>query len=73
MPGLLLAIYEKQKKEQDNGGSQLDIMLNCIVEKLIADDDGVVRAMKTSRGTVSWQREDTKAIICAGVSILWPP
>ena len=73
VPGPLLAIYESQKKAQDNCGSQLDIMLNCVVEKLTADDDGVVRAMKTSRGTVSWQGEDTKVVICAVVSILWPP
>ena len=73
MPGLLLAIFEKQKKAQDNGGSQFDIMLNCVVEKLTADDDGVVRAMKTSRGTLSWQGEDIEFVICAGVSTLWPP
>ena len=59
VPGPLLAIYEKQKKKaQDNSGSQLDIMLNCVVEKLTADDDGVVRAMKTSHGTVSWRGEE---------------
>ena len=74
VPGPLLGIYEKQKKKaQDKSGSRLDIKLNCVVEKLIADDDGVVRAMKTSRGTVSWQGEDTKVVICAGVSILGLP
>ena len=51
VPGTLLAIY---MKAQENGGTQLDVMLNCVVEKLTADDEGVVRAMKTSRGTVSW-------------------
>ena len=67
-------MYEKQKKKaQDNSGSRLDIMLNCVVEKLTADDNGVVRAMKTNRGTLSWQGEDTKVVICAGVSILGPP
>ena len=74
VPGPLLAMYEKQKKKaQDSSGSQFDIMLNCVVERLTADDDGVVRAMKTSRGTVSWQGEDTEVVICAGVSILGPP
>ena len=74
VPGPLLGIYEKQKKKaQDGSGSQLDIMLNCVVEKLTADDDGVVRAMKTSRGMVSWQGEHTKVVICAGVSIWGPP
>ena len=74
VPGPLLGIYEKQrKKAQDDSGSRLDIMLNCIVEKLTADDDGVVRAVKTSRGTISWQGDNTKVILCAGVSILSLP
>ena len=74
VPGPLLGIHERQKKKAlENCGSQLDIRLNCVVEKLTADDDGVVRAIKTSRGTVSWQGEDTKVVLCAGVSILGAP
>ena len=70
VPGPLLGIYEKQKKAaQDGSGARLDIVLNCVVEKLTADDDGVVRAVKTGRGTISWQGEDTKVVLCAGVSI----
>ncbi len=74
VPGPLLEIYEKQKKAAQEGtGSRLDIMLNCIIEKLTADDDGVVRAVKTKRGIISWQGDDTKVILCTGVSILSRP
>jgi hypothetical protein len=68
VPGPLLALYEEQRRltERDKG-QPLQLMLNCLVTGLTEGDDGVVRAIKTSRGTISWPDDDTKIVLCSGV------
>lgn len=68
VPGPLLALYEEQRKLTERGeGQPLQLMLNCVVTGLNEGDDGVVRAIETSRGTLSWPEDDTKIVLCAGV------
>ncbi|VUC22981.1 unnamed protein product [Clonostachys rosea] len=66
-PGPLLKIYEDQKVKEKNGeGAALDIMLNCVVEKLHADEEGRVRSVKTSKGVISLPTDETSIVLCAG-------
>ena len=68
VPGPLLARYEKQRELTKEGkGMPLQMMLNCVVTGLKKDDDNVVRAIETNRGTISWPEKDTKVVLCAGV------
>ena len=67
-PGPLLRRYELQQKAAAKGeGKPLDILLNCVVHKLGGLDDGKVHTIETSRGTISWQGEQTQVVLCAGV------
>ena len=69
VPGPMLEICEAQRqKAADGKGAPLDILLNCVVKKLGADDDGNVHTIETSRGKISWQGDSTKVVLCAGVS-----
>ncbi len=68
VPAPLLALYEEQRKLTEKGkGQPLQLKLNCLVTGLKEDDDGVVRAIETSQGTISWPEDDTKIVLCAGV------
>ena len=68
-PAPLLKIYDDQKRAERLGrGASLDILLNCTVEKLNADE-GHVRSIQTSRGLISLPDDETKVILCSGVSI----
>lgn len=67
-PAPLLKIYESQKSK--NNAADLDILLNCTVKKLgSVDDDGHTHSIETTRGTLTWQGDKTKVILCAGVRI----
>ncbi|KAK4041247.1 FAD/NAD(P)-binding domain-containing protein [Parachaetomium inaequale] len=67
VPGPLLARYEKQLElTKEGNGMPLQLMLNCVVTGLKKDDDNIVRAIETNRGTISWPEEDTKVVLCAG-------
>ena len=67
-PAPLLNIYEKQKSQKD--AADLDILLNCTVKKLgPVDKNGHTHSIETTRGTITWQGDKTKVILCAGVSI----
>jgi len=67
VPGPLLALYEEQRNVTERGeGQPLQLMLNCVVTGLKEGDDGVVRAIETNRGTISWPEDDTKVVLCAG-------
>jgi hypothetical protein len=67
-PGPLLKIYEEQQKKADREiGAPLHILLNCTVEKLGSVEDGQVHTVETSRGTITWQGDSTKVVLCAGV------
>ena len=67
-PGPLLRRYEIQRKAAAKGeGKPLDILLNCVVHKLGGLDDGQVHTIETSRGTITWQGEQTQVVLCAGV------
>jgi hypothetical protein len=72
VPGPLLALQERQRKLAESGeGQRLELMINCVVSGLKKDDeDGVVRAIETNRGVLSWTDDDTKVVLCAGVSCL---
>lgn len=68
-PAPLLKIYEDQKSNANDSAS-LDILLNCTVKKLgTVDEDGYAHSIETTRGTFTWQGDNTKVILCAGVSI----
>lgn len=70
VPGPLLGILESQRqKAQETTGAPLEIMLNCAVRGLQSEDDGTVRAIDTSQGTVAWSNDNTKVILCAGVQL----
>ncbi|KAJ5011942.1 hypothetical protein K4K57_004958 [Colletotrichum sp. SAR 10_99] len=64
-PAPLLKIYEEQKPKN---AASLDILLNCTVKTLgaVDDDEGHVHAIETTRGTITWQGDNTKVILCAG-------
>ncbi|KAI1881548.1 hypothetical protein JX265_000374 [Neoarthrinium moseri] len=63
-PAPLLKIYEEQKS---NNAAPLDILLNCVVKKLgPVDEDGHTHSIETTRGTITWQGDNTKVILCAG-------
>ncbi|KAI8963995.1 hypothetical protein F5Y11DRAFT_364547 [Daldinia sp. FL1419] len=67
VPGPLLAQYENQRMLAKKGkGMPLELMINCTATGLKADDDGVVRAIETSRGVLSWIDDNTKVVLCAG-------
>ena len=67
-PGPLLRRYElQQKAAAKDEGKPLNILLNCVVHKLGGLDDGKVHTIETSRGTISWQGEQTQVVLCAGV------
>ena len=67
VPGPLLTLYEEQRKLTEKGqGQPLQLMLNCVVTGLTEGDDGVVQAIETNRGTISWPEDDTKVVLCAG-------
>jgi hypothetical protein len=52
--GTLLGIHNAQKVLAEQGkGSPLPIVDNCIVERLMHDDQGTVTAIETSRGTLA--------------------
>jgi L-2-hydroxyglutarate oxidase LhgO len=71
VPGPLIALHERQRKLAETGeGQPLELMINCTVSGLKKDDEGVVRAIETSRGVLSWTDDDTKIVLCAGVSCL---
>jgi hypothetical protein len=71
VPGPLIALHERQRKLAETGeGQPLELMINCTVSGLKKDDEGVVRAIGTSRGVLSWTDDDTKIVLCAGVSCL---
>lgn len=72
VPGPLLALHESQRKLAETGeGRPLELMINCTVTGLKKDDvGGVVRAIETNRGVLSWTDDDTKVVLCAGVSCL---
>lgn len=70
VPGPMLGLYEKQRKlALKNEGEPLELMINCAVTNLEKGDDGVVRAIQTSKGVLSWIDEDTKIVLCAGVGV----
>lgn len=71
-PGPLLQIYEDQQARVANKtGAPLDILLNCVVQKLGGmDEDGKVHTVETNRGTITWQGDSTQVVLCAGVGIL---
>ncbi|KAH0432022.1 2-keto-gluconate dehydrogenase [Colletotrichum camelliae] len=65
-PAPLLKLYEEQKSKN---AASLDILLNCTVKTLGAIDDdehGHVHSIETTRGTITWQGDSTKVILCAG-------
>ncbi|KAJ3539440.1 hypothetical protein NM208_g5493 [Fusarium decemcellulare] len=67
VPGPLLGILERQRRlAQNNEGAPLEIMVNCSAKGMIQGDDGVVRVLETSKGTISWTGNNTKVILCAG-------
>ncbi|KAI0844297.1 hypothetical protein F5Y00DRAFT_266685 [Daldinia vernicosa] len=67
VPGPLLAQYENQRVlAEKEKGMPLELMINCTATGLKKDDDGVVRAIETSRGVLSWTDDDTKVVLCAG-------
>ncbi|KAM0449381.1 hypothetical protein ACHAO4_007728 [Trichoderma viride] len=68
VPGPLLALQERQRKLAETGeGRRLELMINCTVAGLKKDDvGGVVRAIETNRGVLSWTDDDTKVVLCAG-------
>ena len=69
VPGPLLGLYEGQRKLAQKGeGAPLELKINCAVTNMTKGDDGVVRVIETSQGVLSWIDEDTKIILCAGVS-----
>lgn len=71
VPGPLIALHERQCKLAETGqGRPLELMINCTVSGLKTDEGGVVRAIETSRGVLSWTDDDTKVVLCAGVSYL---
>ena len=51
--GTLLNLYEKHKTMANGGTPSLTIVDNCIVERLLHDDNGSAIAVKTSRGILS--------------------
>ncbi|KAL7932071.1 hypothetical protein V8C35DRAFT_323306 [Trichoderma chlorosporum] len=63
-PGPLLALQERQRKLAQTGeGRPLELMINCTVSGLQKDDvGGVVRAIETNRGVLSWTDDDTKLV-----------
>ncbi|UKZ79094.1 hypothetical protein TrVFT333_006844 [Trichoderma virens FT-333] len=68
VPGPLIALHESQRKRAEAGeGRPLELMINCTVTGLKKDEvGGVVRAIETSRGVLSWTDDDTKVVLCAG-------
>lgn len=68
VPGPLLGILEQQRQlAKTNHGVPLEIMVDCTVKSMIkGDDDGVVRVIETSKGTLTWTNDKTKIILCAG-------
>ncbi|PWW71962.1 FAD/NAD(P)-binding domain-containing protein [Tuber magnatum] len=72
VPGPLLRVLEKQRLLARKGpqgvsrGHPLEIALNCVVQRLGAPQQGVVRSIETSRGTLSFTGDKTKIILCAG-------
>ncbi|KAH7309732.1 hypothetical protein B0I35DRAFT_358770 [Stachybotrys elegans] len=67
VPGPLLGIYESQRhlaKTED--GAPLELAVNCSARSMSQSDDGIVRVLETSKGTLSWTGNDTKIILCAG-------
>jgi hypothetical protein len=70
VPGPLLGLCEEQRiLAQEGKGSPLELMVNCTVTNMDKGDDGVVRVIETNRGVLSWVDENTKIILCAGVSL----
>lgn len=70
IPGPLLNIFERQRllaKKKPLHGSPLEIASNFVVTRLARGDDGVVRSIETTRGTISYPSGDTKIILSAGV------
>lgn len=72
-PGPLLKVYETQSKKhatKPENSSRLEIRLNCVVEKLTADENGMVRVIDvTSNGKksqITWTGDNTRVILCAG-------
>ncbi|KAL6825833.1 hypothetical protein J3E69DRAFT_380940 [Trichoderma sp. SZMC 28015] len=67
VPGPLVALHESQRKLAERGeGRPLELMINCTVTGLKADEGGVVRAIETNRGLLSWTDDNTKVVLCAG-------
>ncbi|PON21544.1 hypothetical protein TGAM01_v209575 [Trichoderma gamsii] len=67
VPGPLIALHESQRKlAETEQGRPLELMINCTVSGLKKDEGGVVRAIETSRGVLSWTDDDTKVVLCAG-------
>ncbi|KAF3076702.1 hypothetical protein CFAM422_001041 [Trichoderma lentiforme] len=67
VPGPLVALHESQRKLAEKGeGRPLELMINCTVTGLKADEGGVVRAIETNRGLLSWTDDNTKVVLCAG-------
>lgn len=67
VPGPLLNLYENQRHlAKTEEGAPLELMVNCSANRMIQGDDGVVRVIETSKGTLSWTGDNTKIILCAG-------
>ncbi|KAM0418762.1 hypothetical protein ACHAPT_012272 [Fusarium lateritium] len=67
VPGPLLGRLEKQRRlAQSEEGAPLEIVVNCSARSMVQGDDGIVRVLETSKGTLSWTGDNTKVILCAG-------
>jgi hypothetical protein len=70
VPGPLLGLCEKQRGlALEEKGAPLELMVNCAVTGMEKGDDGFVRIVETSKGVLSWVDENTKIILCAGVTL----
>ncbi|CAI6091370.1 unnamed protein product [Clonostachys chloroleuca] len=61
-------IYSGLVKEKNGEGATLDIILNCIIEKLYTDKEGRVHLVKTSKGVISLLTDETSIVLCAGTN-----
>ncbi|KAM3452931.1 hypothetical protein MY3296_004200 [Beauveria thailandica] len=68
VPGPLLSILERQRHlAKADKGAPLEIMVDCVAKTMSKDDDdGFVRVIETSKGTLSWTGNKTKVILCTG-------
>lgn len=73
VPGPLLSLVEKFRDQVTTSGSDaprrgtLQIVTDCVVQRLGTPQKRHVRSIETSRGTLSFMSDRTKIVLCAGV------